>query len=65
MFCEKCGNEFINNMNPSINKRQTFIQRYFNIGNIFLFSNSESGFASSVFIDVDEVYKHVKEITNV
>lgn len=52
-----------------ITKRQTFIQRYFNIGNIVLFSNAETGFVSGVFMmnieDVDDVYQKVKEITNV
>ena len=52
-----------------ITKRQTFIQRYFNIGNIVLFSNAESGFVNGVFMvhieDVDDVYRKVKEIINV
>lgn len=52
-----------------IAKRQTFIQRYFNIGNIVLFSNAETGFTSGVFMinieNVDDVYRKVKEITNV
>jgi len=52
-----------------ITKRQTFIQRYFNIGNIVLFSNAESGYASGVFMlhieNVDDVYRQIKEITNV
>ena len=52
-----------------ITKRQTFIQRYFNIGNIVLFSNAETGFVNGVFMvhieDVDDVYRKVKEIINV
>lgn len=52
-----------------ITKRQTFIQRYFNIGNIVLFSNAESGFVNGVFMvhieDVDDIYRKVKEIINV
>lgn len=52
-----------------ITKRQTFIQRYFNIGNIVMFSNAESGFLSGIFMinieDVDNVYHKVKEITNI
>lgn len=52
-----------------ITKRQTFIQRFFNIGNIVLFSNAESGFVNGVFMvhieDVDDVYRKIKEIINV
>lgn len=52
-----------------ITKRQSFIQRYFNIGNIVLFSNAETGFVGGVFMinieDVDNVYKQIKEIINV
>ena len=48
---------------------QKNIQRYFNIGNIVLFSNAESGFVNGVFMvhieDVDDVYRKVKEIINV
>ena len=50
-----------------IAKRQTFIQKYFNIGNIFLFSNAETGIVSGVFMinieNIDDVYCKVKEIT--
>lgn len=52
-----------------VTKRQSFIQRYFNIGNIALFSNAETGFVGGVFMinieNIDEVYHKVKEITNV
>ena len=52
-----------------VTKRQSFIQRYFNIGNIALFSNAETGFVGGVFMinieNIDEVYDKVKEITNV
>lgn len=52
-----------------ITKRQSFIQRYFNIGNIVLFSNAETGFVSGIFMinieNVDNVYKQIKEIINV
>lgn len=52
-----------------ITKRQSFIQKCFNIGNIVLFSNAETGLAGGVFMinieDVDNVYKQIKEIINV
>lgn len=52
-----------------ITMRQTFIQRYFNIGNIILFTNAETGLGNGIFIknvsNVQEIYKQVKEITNV
>lgn len=52
-----------------ITMRQTFIQRYFNLGNIVLFTNAETGFGNGIFIknieNVQEIYKQIKEITNV
>ena len=52
-----------------VTKRQSFIQRYFNIGNIALFSNAETGFVGGVFMinieNIHEDYHKVKEITNV
>lgn len=52
-----------------ITKKQTFIQKYFNIGNIELFSNAENIFLNGISMinieNVDDVYKKVKEIVNV
>lgn len=52
-----------------VTMRQSFIQRYFNLGNIILFTNAETGLGNGIFIrnisDVGETYKKVKEITNV
>ncbi len=52
-----------------VTMRQSFIQRYFNLGNIILFTNAETGLGNGIFIrnisDVGEIYKKVKEITNV
>ena len=52
-----------------INKRQSFIQRHFNIGHIVLFSNAETGYTSGILLlnieNVDEIYKRIKEIINV
>ena len=49
-----------------IAKRQSFMQRLFKIGNIVLFSNAETGFASGILLfnisNVDEVYIKIKEI---
>lgn len=52
-----------------VTMRQTFIQRYFNIGNIVLFTNAETGFANGIFImnveNVHDVYKDIKSIIDV
>ena len=52
-----------------VTMRQTFIQRYFNIGNIVLFTNAETGFGNGIFImnveDVNDVYKEIKSIIDV
>ena len=52
-----------------VTMRQTFVQRYFNIGNIVLFTNAETGFGNGIYImnveDVQEVYKNVKSIIDV
>lgn len=52
-----------------IAKRQTFIQRVFNIGNIILFSSAENGISSGIYMEnienVDDVYTKIKEIINV
>ena len=49
--------------------RQTFIQRYFNIGNIVLFTNAETGLGNGIYImnveDVQDVYKNIKSIIDV
>ena len=52
-----------------VTMRQTFIQRYFNIGNIILFTNAETGLGNGIFIvnvkNVQEVYKNIKSIIDV
>lgn len=51
-----------------INKKQTFIQRCFNMGNIMLYSNAETGLTSGIFMqhieNVNDIYSKIKEITN-
>lgn len=46
--------------------RQTFIQRLFNIGNIILYTNAETGFGNGIaIINVEnpyEIYKQIKTI---
>lgn len=50
-------------------KKQTFVQRWFNIGSIVLYSNAESGYASGIALvnveNIDEVYRKIKEITHI
>ena len=50
-------------------KRQTWIQRIFNIGNIHFFSSAEAGDASGISMryieNVNEVYNKIQEIINV
>jgi membrane protein YdbS with pleckstrin-like domain len=52
-----------------VTMRQTFIQRYFNIGNIVLFTNAETGFANGIFImnveNVQDVYREIKSVIDV
>ena len=52
-----------------VTMRQTFIQRFFNIGNIVLFTNAETGFANGIFImnveNVQDVYKEIKSVIDV
>ena len=52
-----------------VTMRQTFIQRYFNIGNIVLFTNAETGFGNGIFImnveNVNDVYRQIKSIIDV
>lgn len=49
--------------------QQSFIQRWFNIGNIILYTNAETGFGNGIFIrdvkDVKDVYNNIKNIINV
>ena len=52
-----------------VTMRQSFIQRWFNIGNIILYTNAETGFDNGISItnveNVQDVYKRIKEIINV
>jgi membrane protein YdbS with pleckstrin-like domain len=47
---------------------QSFIQRFFNIGTIIMYTNAESGFSNGIFIrsvyDVKDVFKRLKDIVN-
>lgn len=49
-----------------VTMRQTFIQRFFNLGNIILFTNAETGFGNGINIvnvqDVQDVYKNIKSV---
>ncbi len=49
--------------------RQTFIQRFFNIGTIIMFTNAETGYGNGIAIvdveNVQEVYKQIKSVINV
>ena len=49
--------------------RQTFIQRYFDLGNIVLFTNAETGLGNGIFIpnvkNVQDIYRNIKSIINV
>lgn len=49
-----------------VTMRQTFIQRFFNIGNIVLFTNAETGFANGILImnveNVQDVYRDIKNV---
>jgi len=48
---------------------QTFVQRFFNIGNIMIYTNAESGFANGILIrsveNVKDVYDKVKKVIDV
>lgn len=48
---------------------QTFVKRWFNLGNIILFTNAETGFGNGICIvnvkDVQNVYKEIKSIINI
>lgn len=52
-----------------VTMRQTFIQRYFNIGNIILFTNAETGYGNGIYImnveNVQEIYRDIKSIIDV
>lgn len=52
-----------------VTMRQTFIQRFFNLGNIILFTNAETGFGNGINIvnvkDVQDVYKNIKSVIDV
>lgn len=51
-----------------VTMRQSFIQRWFNIGNIVLYTNAETGMDNGINIvnveNVREVYNKIKEIVN-
>lgn len=52
-----------------VTMRQTFIQRYFNIGNIILFTNAETGYGNGIYImnveNVQDVYRNIKSVIDV
>ena len=52
-----------------VTMRQSFIQRWFNIGNILLYTNAETGLGNGITIinveNVQDVYNKIKEIINV
>lgn len=52
-----------------VTMRQTFIQRFFNLGTIILFTNAETGYGNGICIvniqNVQETYKKIKEIIDV
>lgn len=52
-----------------VTMRQSFVQRWFNIGNIILYTNAETGVGNGIQIinveNVHDIYKQIKEIVNV
>ena len=52
-----------------VTMRQSFFQRFFNIGNIILFTNAETGYGNGINIvsveNVQDVYKNIKSIIDV
>jgi len=48
---------------------QSFYQRFFNLGNIMLYTNAESGFSNGILIrsvdNVKEVYNEIKKVVNI
>jgi len=51
-----------------VTMRQSFVQRWFNIGNIVLYTNAETGIGNGISIvnveNVHDIYKEIKEIVN-
>ncbi len=52
-----------------ITMRQSFIQRMFNLGNVILFTNAETGFGNGIAIvnveNVKEVYEKIKALIDI
>lgn len=52
-----------------VTMRQTFIQRFFNIGSIILFTNAETGLGNGIYINyvenVQSVYKNIKSVIDI
>ena len=52
-----------------VTMRQSFFQRFFNIGNIILFTNAETGYGNGINIvsveNVQDVYRNIKSIIDV
>ena len=52
-----------------VTMRQSFVQRWFNIGNIILYTNAETGIGNGIQIinveNVHDIYKQIKDIVNV
>ena len=52
-----------------VTMRQSVVQRWFNIGNIILYTNAETGVGNGIQIinveNVHDIYKQIKEIVNV
>ena len=52
-----------------VTMRQSFVQRWFNIGNIILYTNAETGVGNGIQIinveNVHDIYKKIKEIVKV
>lgn len=52
-----------------ITMRQTFIQRFFNLGTILLFTNAETGFGNGIAIvnieNVKDIYKQIKDLLDI
>lgn len=52
-----------------VTMQKTFIQRLFNLGNIILFTNAETGYDNGIHImnvkDSDNIYRQIKEIINI
>ena len=52
-----------------VTMKQSFIQKFFNIGNIVIFTSAESGMSNGIEIinveNVEDVYKEIKSIINI